>query len=193
MKIESQVYRNQTIRIFDEDIEFVNGIADVTDELGEKAISSGLPIYIEGGVPSNKTKSELMLENELSKRVAGYKAETGFLKNEIMGLNLKIQKLNEELVLWKGICEKLKKHIDPTLLGEILNKSAEVEKEESDTKPGKTEAETEDNEILKRLKEKKKDELIDMAKQLGISEDQLMVDGKFRTKDDIIELLMSVK
>lgn len=32
-----------------------------------------------------------------------------------------------------------------------------------------------------------------MAKQLGISEDQLMVDGKFRTKDDIIELLMSVK
>ena len=136
-----------------------------------------------------------MLENELSKRVAGYKAETGFLKNEIMGLNLKIQKLNEELVLWKGICEKLKKHIDPTLLGEILNKSAEVEKEESDTKPGKTEAdtETEDNEILKRLKEKKKDELIDMAKQLGISEDQLMLDGKFRTKDDIIELLMSVK
>lgn len=195
MKIESQVYRNQTIRIFDEDIKFVNGIADVTDELGEKAISSGLPIYIEGGVPLNKTKSELMLENELSKRVAGYKAETGFLKNEIMGLNLKIQKLNEELVLWKGICEKLKKHIDPTLLGEILNKSAEVEKEESDTKPGKTEAdtETEDNEILKRLKEKKKDELIDMAKQLGISEDQLMVDGKFRTKDDIIELLMSVK
>ena len=191
MRIESQVYKNQTIRIFDEDIEFVNGIADVTDELGEKAISSGLPIYIEGGVPSNKTKSELMLENELSKRVAGYKAETGFLKNEIMGL----KKLNEELVLWKGICEKLKKHIDPTLLGEILNKSAEVEKEESDTKPGKTEAdtETEDNEILKRLKEKKKDELIDMAKQLGISEDQLMVDGKFRTKDDIIELLMSVK
>lgn len=158
MKIESQVYRNQTIRIFDEDIEFVNGIADVTDELGEKAISSGLPIYIEGGVPSNKTKSELMLENELSKRVAGYKAETGFLKNEIMGLNLKIQKLNEELVLWKGICEKLKKHIDPTLLGEILNKSAEVEKEGSDTKPGKTEpdTETEDDEILKRLKEKKK-------------------------------------
>uniref|UniRef100_UPI0025E7CA6C hypothetical protein n=1 Tax=uncultured Faecalicoccus sp. TaxID=1971760 RepID=UPI0025E7CA6C len=86
MRIESQVYKNQTIRIFDEDIEFVNGIADVTDELGEKAISSGLPIYIEGGVPSNKTKSELMLENELSKRVAGYKAETGFLKNEIMGL-----------------------------------------------------------------------------------------------------------
>lgn len=200
MRIESQVYKNQTIRIFDEDIEFVNGIADVTDELGGKAISSGLPIYIEGGVPSNKTKSELMLENELSKRVAGYKAETGFLKNEIMGLNLKIQKLNEELVLWKGICEKLKKHIDPTLLGEILNKSAEVEKEGSDTKPGKTEpgktepdTETEDNEILKRLKEKKKDELIDMAKQLGISEDQLIVDGKFRTKDDIIELLMSVK
>ena len=56
MKIESQVYRNQTIRIFDEDIKFVNGIADVTDELGEKAISSGLPIYIEGGVPLNKTK-----------------------------------------------------------------------------------------------------------------------------------------
>lgn len=190
MRIESQVYKNQTIRIFDEDIEFVNGIADVTDELGEKAISSGLPIYIEGGVPSNKTKSELMLENELSKRVAGYKAETGFLKNEIMGLNLKIQKLNEELVLWKGICEKLKKHIDPTLLGEILNKSAEVEKEGSDTEP---DTETEDDEILKRLKEKKKDELIDMAKQLGISEDQLMVDGKFRTKDDIIELLMSVK
>ena len=133
MRIESQVYKNQTIRIFDEDIEFVNGIADVTDELGEKAISSGLPIYIEGGVPSNKTKSELMLENELSKRVAGYKAETGFLRNEIMGLNLKIQKLKEELVLWKGICEKLKKHIDPTLLGEILNKSAEVEKEGSDT------------------------------------------------------------
>ena len=49
MRIESQVYKNQTIRIFDEDIEFVNGIADVTDELGEKAISSGLPIYIEGG------------------------------------------------------------------------------------------------------------------------------------------------
>ena len=89
----------------------------------------------------------------------------------------------------------IKKHIDPTLLGEILNKSPEAEKEELNTKPGKTEpdTETEDAEILKRLKEKKKDELIDMAKQLGISEDQLMVDGKFRTKDDIIELLMSVK
>ena len=181
MKIESQAYKGQSIRIFDEVITFgLDGIVEVNDELGERIVNSGLRIYREGEVPSKKSKAEMELEKELERRVQAYKVENDSLRIQINGLNAKIQRLNDELMLWKDACESLKK--DPT---SELPKTESIEEKEV--------VKSEDDEIREQLKGKKKDELVEMAKQLGITEDQLMVDGRYKKKDEIIDLLLSVK
>lgn len=181
MKIESQAYKGQSIRIFDEIIIFgSDGIVEVNDELGERIINSGLRIYREGEVPSKKSKAEMELEKKLEKRVQAYKVENDSLRIQINGLNAKIQRLNDELKLWKDACESLKK--DPT---SELPKTESIEEKEV--------VKSEDDEIREQLEGKKKDELVEMAKQLGITEDQLMIDGRYKKKDEIIDLLLSVK
>lgn len=181
MKIESQAYKGQSIRIFDEVITFgFDGIVEVNDELGERIVNSGLRIYREGEVPSKKSKAEMELEKELERRVQAYKVENDSLRIQINGLNAKIQRLNDELKLWKDACESLKK--DPT---SELPKTESIEEKEV--------VKSEDDEIREQLESKKKDELVEMAKQLGITEDQLMIDGRYKKKDEIIDLLLSVK
>lgn len=181
MKIESQAYKGQSIRIFDEVITFgLDGIVEVNDELGKRIVNSGLRIYREGEVPSKKSKAEMELEKELERRVQSYKVENDSLRIQINGLNAKIQRLNDELKLWKDACESLKK--DPT---SELPKTESIEEKEV--------VKSEDDEIREQLEGKKKDELVEMAKQLGITEDQLMVDGRYKKKDEIIDLLLSVK
>lgn len=181
MKIESQAYRGQSIRIFDEVITFgLDGIVEVNDELGKRIVNSGLRIYREGEVPSKKSKAEMELEKELERRVQAYKVENDSLRIQINGLNAKIQRLNDELKLWKDACESLKK--DPT---SELPKTESIEEKEV--------VKSEDDEIREQLEGKKKDELVEMAKQLGITEDQLMIDGRYKKKDEIIDLLLSVK
>lgn len=181
MKIESQAYKGQSIRIFDEVITFgFDGIVEVNDELGKRIVNSGLRIYREGEVPSKKSKAEMELEKELERRVQAYKVENDSLRIQINGLNAKIQRLNDELKLWKDACESLKK--DPT---SELPKTESIEEKEV--------VKSEDDEIREQLEGKKKDELVEMAKQLGITEDQLMVDGRYKKKDEIIDLLLSVK
>jgi hypothetical protein len=181
MKIESQAYKGQSIRIFDEVITFgLDGIVEVNDELGERIVNSGLRIYREGEVPSKKSKAEMELKKELEKRVQAYKVENDSLRIQINGLNAKIQRLNDELKLWKDACESLKK--DPT---SELPKTESIEEKEV--------VKSEDDEIREQLEGKKKDELVEMAKQLGITEDQLMIDGRYKKKDEIIDLLLSVK
>lgn len=181
MKIESQAYKGQSIRIFDEVITFgLDGIVEVNDELGERIINSGLRIYREGEVPSKKSKAKMELEKELERRVQAYKVENDSLRIQINGLNAKIQRLNDELKLWKDACESLKK--DPT---SELPKTESIEEKEV--------VKSEDDEIREQLEGKKKDELVEMAKQLGITGDQLMIDGRYKKKDEIIDLLLSVK
>ena len=181
MKIESQAYKGQSIRIFDEVITFgLDGIVEVNDELGKRIVNSGLRIYREGEVPSKKSKAEMELEKELERRVQAYKVENDSLRIQINGLNDKIQRLNDELKLWKDACESLKK--DPT---SELPKTESIEEKEV--------VKSEDDEIREQLEGKKKDELVEMAKQLGITEDQLMIDGRYKKKDEIIDLLLSVK
>lgn len=181
MKIESQAYKGQSIRIFDEVITFgLDGIVEVNDELGKRIVNSGLRIYREGEVPSKKSKAEMELEKELERRVQAYKVENDSLRIQINSLNAKIQRLNDELKLWKDACESLKK--DPT---SELPKTESIEEKEV--------VKSEDDEIREQLESKKKDELVEMAKQLGITEDQLMVDGRYKKKDEIIDLLLSVK
>lgn len=181
MKIESQAYKGQSIRIFDEVITFgLDGIVEVNDELGKRIVNSGLRIYREGEVPSKKSKAEMKLEKELERRVQAYKVENDSLRIQINGLNAKIQRLNDELKLWKDACESLKK--DPT---SELPKTESIEEKEV--------VKSEDDEIREQLEGKKKDELVEMAKQLGITEDQLMIDGRYKKKDEIIDLLLSVK
>lgn len=181
MKIESQAYKGQSIRIFDEVITFgLDGIVEVNDELGERIVNSGLRIYREGDVPSKKSKAEMELEKELERRVQAYKVENDSLRIQINGLNAKIQRLNDELKLWKDACESLKK--DPT---SELPKTESIEEKEV--------VKSEDDEIREQLEGKKKDELVEMAKQLGITEDQLMIDGRYKKKDEIMDLLLSVK
>lgn len=181
MKIESQAYKGQSIRIFDEVITFgFDGIVEVNDELGKRIVNSGLRIYREGEVPSKKSKAEMELEKKLEKRVQAYKVENDSLRIQINGLNAKIQRLNDELKLWKDACESLKK--DPT---SELPKTESIEEKEV--------VKSEDDEIREQLEGKKKDELVEMAKQLGITEDQLMIDGRYKKKDEIIDLLLSVK
>lgn len=181
MKIESQAYKGQSIRIFDEVITFgFDGIVEVNDELGKRIVNSGLRIYREGEVPSKKSKAEMELEKELERRVQAYKVENDSLRIQINGLNAKIQRLNDELKLWKDACESLKK--DPT---SELPKTESIEEKEV--------VKSEDDEIREQLEGKKKDELVEMAKQLGITEDQLMIDGRYKKKDEIIDLLLSVK
>ena len=181
MKIESQAYKGQSIRIFDEVITFgLDGIVEVNDELGERIVNSGFRIYREGEVPSKKSKAEMELEKELERRVQAYKVENDSLRIQINGLNAKIQRLNDELKLWKDACESLKK--DPT---SELPKTESIEEKEV--------VKSEDDEIREQLEGKKKDELVEMAKQLGITEDQLMIDGRYKKKDEIIDLLLSVK
>lgn len=190
MKIESQAYKGQSIRIFDEIITFgSDGIVEVNDELGERIIKSGLRIYKEGEVPSKKSKAEMELEKELERRVQSYKVENDSLRIQINGLNAKIQRLNGELKLWKDACESLKK--DPT---------SELPKEEIEEENTKRTSEVEENdpvkaddEIRKQLESKDKEELVELARQLGFTDDDLVVRGQVRRKEHIIELLLSVK
>lgn len=190
MKIESQTYKGQSIRIFDEVIDFpANGVTEVSDELGERILETGLPIYKEGEVPSKKSKAEMELEKELERRVQSYKMENDSLRIQINGLNSKIQRLNDELKLWKDACESLKK--DPTsdlpkeeIEEENIKKTSEVE----ENSPLKA-----DDEIRKQLESKDKEELVELARQLGFTDDDLVVRGQVRRKEHIIDLLLSVK
>ena len=81
--------------------------------------------------------------------------------------------------------EKMKAHIDPSTLKDIMNGKVE-------DKPAEN-GEPTPEEIRKELSEKKKDELVAMAKELEFTDEQLMEDGKLKTKDAIIELLMSAR
>lgn len=190
MKIESQAYKGQSIRIFDEVITFgFDGIVEVNDELGKRIINSGLRIYREGEVPSKKSKAEMELEKELERRVQAYKVENDSLRIQINGLNAKIQRLNDELKLWKDACESLKK--DPTVnfpKEEIEDENTKKTSEIEENSPLKA-----DDEIRKQLESKDKEELVELARQLGFTDDDLVVRGQVRRKEHIIDLLLSVK
>ena len=190
MKIESQVYRGQSIRIFDKIITFnLEGIAEVNDDLGEKVVETGLPVYKEGEVPSKKSKAEIELEKELEKRVQSYRVENDSLRIQVNGLNAKIQRLSEELKLWKDACESLKK--DPT--ADLPKEKTTGDNTKKTSEDGENDPVKADDEIRKQLESKDKEELVELARQLGFTDDDLVVRGQVRRKEHIIDLLLSVK
>ena len=84
-------------------------------------------------------------------------------------------KLNEELREWKSIVEKLKAHIAPDVLNQIF---------------GDQGAKSEEVETKAMLELRKKDEIIEIAKTLGVSDEMLMSEGKLKTKAELIDLIL---
>lgn len=186
MKLESNKYNGRTISIFGEEITFKAGVAEVSDELGERILASNFPnIYAEGKTPVAKSKNEMLLEGELTAREQIAKEEINRLKSINLTAEKKIVALQQEITSWKEIVEKMKVYTDPSTLKDIMNGNVE-------DKPAEN-GEPTPEEIRKELSEKKKDELVAMAKELEFTDEQLMEDGKLKTKDAIIELLMSAR
>lgn len=186
MKLESNKYNGRTISIFGEEITFKAGVAEVSDELGERILASNFPnIYAEGKTPVAKSKNEMLLEGELTAREQIAKEEINRLKSINLTAEKKIVALQQEITSWKEIVEKMKVYTDPSTLKDIMNGNVE-------DKPAEN-GEPTPEEIRKELSGKKKDELVAMAKELEFTDEQLMEDGKLKTKDAIIELLMSAR
>lgn len=199
MKLETIKYSGKTISIFGEEVKFDGRFAEVSDELGRRILESGFPnIFAEGEVPATRSAAEIAIEGEMNETVKVAKAEIARLKSVIAGLEQKNSSLQTEVKSWKEIVEKLKAHVDPSALGGIIADTVpgfvkadeEVKEEKKEEDESKVD---EDTAIRAKLTEKKKDELITMAKQLGIADDDLMSGGKYKTKDEIIDVLMSIK
>ena len=180
-------------------MKFDGRFAEVSDELGRRILESGFPnIFAEGEVPATRSAAEIAIEGEMNETVKVAKAEIARLKSVIAGLEQKNSSLQTEVKSWKEIVEKLKAHVDSSALGSIIADTVPGfvkadEKVEGEEKKEGPATDDEDDAIRGKLMERKKDELIDMAKQLGVSDDDLMSGGRYKTKDEIIDILMSTK
>lgn len=181
--IETPKYKNQEILFGDKKVKFdLNGRAQVEDEVADFILSSGYAnVYEEGKVPRKKTKFEEALEQTNDENSKLYQAEVERLNSVIDGYKKKIEKLEQEIQSWKDVVNELQttketKTTLETTTGTI--ETVEVEKES-------VEAEESTDNYIKELRGKKKDELVEIAQNLGITIDPMM------KKEDMISTIIS--
>lgn len=181
--LKSRVYNNHRIVLNGGPVQFVNGRAEVSEELYQEIVSRKLPdIYKEGEEPEFKTRLEEKLRSEVKEGNKEYEEEIKRLKNIVEAQKVEISKKEKEIEVWKKCVEDLK----------AGNKETQAAAPEPETKP---EEETpikqeEDDEVKTALKKMKVDEL----KELAMTEDGGSFkeeDLKGKKKEEIIDMILS--
>lgn len=179
--LKSRVYNNHRIVLNGGPIQFVNGRAEVSEELYQEIVSRKLPdIYKEGEEPEFKTRLEEKLRSEVKEGNKEYEEEIKRLKNIVEAQKVEISKKEKEIEVWKKCVEDLK----------VGNKETQAVAPELETKQEVSIKEEEDDEVKTALKKMKVDEL----KELAMTEDGGSFkeeDLKGKKKEEIIDMILS--
>lgn len=167
--LKSRVYNNHRIVLNGGPVQFVNGRAEVSEELYQEIVSRKLPdIYKEGEEPKFKTRLEEKLRSEVKEGNKEYEEEIKRLKNIVEAQKVEISKKEKEIEVWKKCVEELKAGKQET----VAPAAPEPETKPEEETPIKQE---EDDEVKTALKKMKVDEL----KELAMTEDG----GSFKEED----------
>lgn len=179
--LKSRVYNNHRIVLNGGPVQFVNGRAEVSEELYQEIVSRKLPdIYKEGEEPEFKTRLEEKLRSEVKEGNKEYEEEIKRLKNIVEAQKVEISKKEKEIEVWKKCVEDLK----------AGNKETQAVAPEPETKQEDSIKEEEDDEVKTALKKMKVDEL----KELAMTEDGGSFkeeDLKGKKKEEIIDMILS--
>ncbi len=179
--LKSRVYNNHRIVLNGGPVQFVNGRAEVSEELYQEIVSRKLPdIYKEGEEPEFKTRLEEKLRSEVKEGNKEYEEEIKRLKNIVEAQKVEISKKEKEIEVWKKCVEDLK----------AGNKETQAVAPELETKQEVSIKEEEDDEVKTALKKMKVDEL----KELAMTEDGGSFkeeDLKGKKKEEIIDMILS--
>lgn len=178
--LKSRVYNNHRIVLNGGPVQFVNGRAEVSEELYQEIVSRKLPdIYKEGEEPEFKTRLEEKLRSEVKEGNQEFEEEIKRLKNIIEAQKVEISRKEKEVEMWKKCVEELK-----------AGKQEMVATPELETKQEVSIKEEEDDEVKTALKKMKVDEL----KELAMTEDGGSFkeeDLKGKKKEEIIDMILS--
>lgn len=179
--LKSRVYNNHRIVLNGGPVQFVNGRAEVSEELYQEIVSRKLPdIYKEGEEPEFKTRLEEKLRSEVKEGNKEYEEEIKRLKNIVEVQKVEISKKEKEIEVWKKCVEDLK----------AGNKETQAVAPEPEPKQEVSIKEEEDDEVKTALKKMKVDEL----KELAMTEDGGSFkeeDLKGKKKEEIIDMILS--
>lgn len=179
--LKSRVYNNHRIVLNGGSVQFVNGRAEVSEELYQEIVSRKLPdIYKEGEEPEFKTRLEEKLRSEVKEGNKEYEEEIKRLKNIVEAQKVEISKKEKEIEVWKKCVEDLK----------AGNKETQAVAPEPEPKQEVSIKEEEDDEVKTALKKMKVDEL----KELAMTEDGGSFkeeDLKGKKKEEIIDMILS--
>jgi hypothetical protein len=179
--VKSRVYNNHKIMLNGGPVQFVNGRAEVSEELYQEIVSRKLPdIYKEGEEPEFKTRLEEKLRSEVKEGNKEYEEEIKRLKNIVEAQKVEISKKEKEIEVWKKCVEDLK----------AGNKETQAVAPEPEPKQEVSIKEEEDDEVKTALKKMKVDEL----KELAMTEDGGSFkeeDLKGKKKEEIIDMILS--
>lgn len=179
--LKSRVYNNHRIALNGGPVQFVNGRAEVSEELYQEIVSRKLPdIYKEGEEPKFKTRLEEKLRSEVKEGNKEYEEEIKRLKNIVEAQKVEISKKEKEIEVWKKCVEDLK----------AGNKETQAVVPELETKQEVSIKEEEDDEVKTALKKMKVDEL----KEFAMTEDGGSFkeeDLKGKKKEEIIDMILS--
>ena len=184
VKVRSRVYSSQKIKLNGGVIHFINGNADISEELYQELVDRKLPnIYKEGDEPEYKTSLESKLRQEVSEGNEEFKNEINRLKNIIESQKVELDKKDEEIKSWKKAVEDLQKGISPFKEEKKDDKEIETEKVEKGD-------EDIDDELFNELNTLTVKQLIEMGmtEEGGGFEEK---DLKNKKKDEIIKMIMS--
>lgn len=184
VKVRSRVYSSQKIKLNGGVIHFINGNADISEELYQELVDRKLPnIYKEGNEPEYKTSLESKLRQEVSEGNEEFKNEINRLKNIIESQKVELDKKDEEIKSWKKAVEDLQKGISPSKEEKKDDKEIEIEKVEKGD-------EDIDDELFNELNTLTVKQLIEMGmtEEGGGFEEK---DLKNKKKDEIIKMIMS--
>lgn len=184
VKVRSRVYNSQKIKLNGGVIHFINGNADISEELYRELVDRKFPnIYKEGDEPEYKTSLESKLRQEVSEGNEEFKNEINRLKNIIESQKVELDKKDEEIKSWKKAVEDLQKGISPSKEEKKDDKEIETEKVEKGD-------EDIDDELFNELNTLTVKQLIEMGmtEEGGGFEEK---DLKNKKKDEIIKMIMS--
>lgn len=184
VKVRSRVYSSQKIKLNGGVIHFINGNADISEELYQELVDRKLPnIYKEGDEPEYKTSLESKLRQEVSEGNEEFKNEINRLKNIIESQKVELDKKDEEIKSWKKAVEDLQKGISPS-------KEEKKDDKEIETEEAEKGDEDIDDELFNELNALTVKQLIEMGmtEEGGGFEEK---DLKNKKKDEIIKMIMS--
>ena len=185
MKIQSKKFNHRnTKRIFSRGIEVEfddNRVADVSDSVGEMLLTNYPNIFCHPGEVEVTEEKPVTVQEK--KQEPFMKAKINEQEKKIVGLEKQLKTAKEEVIIWRAECQRLSKEVEDykdrlfKYEGEVREQSDRVD----DTPVGDTET------TLKAALEKKtKAELIEMARELKLPDN----DWRDLNKGPLIDYLI---